>query len=109
MSDDALQSIDPLAQADHDGDQTTELARQRAIELAHAGLPLSALEMALIFRETVSTFHKKLNRGVYDAFRLVPTLGDRHFSGARLTRYLNGEILEDVPASRNFGRKRKAS
>jgi hypothetical protein len=107
MSRDRLQSINACAEVRDDDDQITEGLRQRAIDLAHAGLPLSAKEMALIFRMDVSTFHKKAKLGAFDDFRLRPALGTKHFSGARVARHLNGEVLE--PPARHFGRTRKAS
>lgn len=98
-----LQVIESIAEADHRREQASELTRDRAIKLAEAGAPLSAVEFAAIERIGISQFHKKAKRGIYDDFKLRPTLGPKCYSGVVIARYLRGEAIQD-PIS--FGRKR---
>ena len=97
-----LQSIEPRAQADEHGDHVVE--RQRAVDVASAGLPLCARELALVLRVGLSQFHRQAKRGAYDDFLLRPAFGPKRYSGVLVSRYLRGEVV-DAPAL-TFGRKR---
>lgn len=66
-------------------------ARELAIRLAATGAPLSGKELAVIFRLGVSQFHRRERRGEFDFLKLVPAIGPKHYSGVKVTRYLNGQ------------------
>ncbi len=104
---DALQPIEPIADVDDGIDKSGDGARQRALALAQAGLPLNAKEFALIRRLDVSTFHKKAKLGAFDEFLLRPALGTKRYSGVLVARWLRGEVLEESAPARVFGRKRR--
>ena len=97
-----LQAVQPRAEIDGDGDQVAEAARERALALVHAGLPLGVRELALILRKGVSQVHREAKRGVYDDFRLRPALGPKRYSGVLIGRWLRGDVLNPP----TFGRKR---
>jgi len=67
--------------------------RDRALALAKSGAPLSAAELAAIFRVGISQFYKNAKRGQYDRLRLKPAMGTKAYSGILTWRYLNDEPL----------------
>jgi hypothetical protein len=89
-----LQPIDPRAQADHDGDQVVQAQRQRALDLCRVGAPLKASELALVMRKGIGQFHKLAKRGTYDDFLIPGALGPARYSGVKVQRYLNGEVVD---------------
>lgn len=78
---------------------------QRVLDLVRAGLPITVREFALLQRESVSAFHKKAKRGVYDDFLIPGAIGPKRYSGVKVQRYLNGEIVDE--ARRVFGTRRR--
>jgi hypothetical protein len=101
-----FESIDPRAETADHGDHVAETARQRAIDLATAGVPLTVVEFAAILRISVSRFYRLAKAGAFEDFRLKPALGPKAYSGVLVARWLRGDVVHDV---RVFGRKRKAS
>lgn len=101
-----LQTIDPRAEVGHDGDQVAETARQRALDLARAGLPLNAREFALILGKGLSQFHKQAKRGAFEDFLLRPAFGPKRYSGVKVQRYLAGEVVDGPTLT--FGRRKRA-
>lgn len=83
-------------------DEQVDAMRARALRLAEAGAPLSAPEMAALFREGLSQFYKKAKVGVYDVFKLETVTGPKCYSGVRVARHFRGLPLYEP----TFGRKR---
>lgn len=102
----SFNAVQPVTEQRRDVDETTDRARQRAIELAQAGLPLSAQEFALIRRLSISRFNRLERRGAFEDFLLRPAFGPRRYSGVLVARWLRGEVVDAAVATRTFGRKR---
>lgn len=97
-----VQSVEALAQADHDSD---EVDKQSPCLTVAEALALPALcgprEMQRLWHISASQFHRNNRQGSYDRFKVVPGIGPRQFSGVLLGRWLSGEPLM-MPS---FGRR----
>ena len=83
--------------------EVPETTRSRTIARAHAGEPLSASDMQVIFRIKKSRFHQLEKAGAFDRFKLQPAISNYCYSGIKVSQYLKGEhVLDPV-----FGRKRR--
>lgn len=65
---------------------------------------LNARELARLFGLTEGQFYKRAKLGDFERFKVDPPMGQRCYSKALITRYLNGERIDEP--SRTFGRKR---
>lgn len=75
--------------------------REDAIVRASKGELLGPMDMAAIFGVGRSRFNLLNQQGAYDFLKVRPAIGPRCFSGAKVHRYLQGELV-DEPL---FGRK----
>lgn len=96
----ALQAVATRPEQAHRDTDVAHQARELAIRLAASGAPLSAKELALIFRITPSQFHRRERDGAFDFLKLVPAIGPKHYSGVKVTRYLSGHPVYEP----SFGR-----
>lgn len=104
--------IDPaaaaaLASPDPTGDDSptepldfTPLTHE-ALARAQAGEPLTAAELAAIFRVGSSAFAVQRKAGAYDQFQLKPPIGRKVYSGIKVWRYLCGDPVYEP----SFGRR----
>jgi hypothetical protein len=99
-----LETVDPRAEVHDNRDQVAEAARERALKLVSAGVPISAKEFAAIRREHVGTFHKRRKLGAFDDFVIPGAIGPKRYSAVKVQRYLNGEVVDEP--RRSFGRRR---
>jgi hypothetical protein len=78
--------------------------RVDALARAAAGELLGPTDIAALWHISKSRFYQLERAGVFDLFKVTPAIGRHCFSGARVHRHLQGEVLEPV-----FGRRRRAS
>jgi hypothetical protein len=90
-----------------DLDATNKL-RQLAVEHARTGALISPDEMALIFHYRPSRFYQLNREGAFNAFKVIPAIGARCFSGTLVTRYLAGDpVFASVMSRRTSAGSRR--
>lgn len=72
--------------------ETAVSAREEAMRLARAGMPLTAKEFMAILRITQGSFYVNDKAGKYDAFKMT-TVGVRRYSGSIISRWMDGEEI----------------
>jgi hypothetical protein len=80
-------------------------ATRAALARAAAGELLTPGELAAIFHLKKSAFHARARAGQFDRFKVHPAIGLRHYSGALVWRYMQGDPLL---VESTFGRRRRA-
>ncbi len=78
--------------------------REDVLARAARGELLGPMDIAAIWSIGPSRFNALNQQGKFDRFKVTHAIGPRCFSGAKLHRYLQGEVIDDEPV---FGRKRR--
>jgi hypothetical protein len=81
--------------------------REDALARAARGELLRPMDVAAILGYGPTRFNLLNHQGAFDFLKVKPAIGPRCFSGTKVSRYIQGESLEEpVPV---FGRKRRVS
>jgi hypothetical protein len=76
--------------------------REEALARAQAGELLGPMDVAALVGKGPSRFNALNQQGKYDFLKVKPAIGPRCFSGAKVYRYVQGELEVEEPI---FGRK----
>lgn len=82
--------------------------RTEALAKAARGELLGPMDIAAIWGIGPSRFQQLNAVGAFDFLKVVPAIGPRCFSGVKVHRHLQGELV-DEPRAFGLGRRRKVS